>query len=208
MRVGAASRPVILERLCRSPAAAVRPTLLRRFGRSLCKRIPETDCFALLHSERRFDLDASGLHTKYKLLMAECHPDRFSRQGEIAVQEASDRASKITDAYTILRYPHRRAVHLLSLLGTPLSEEMSGDALGQAFLMEILDVREELEDAADDAERLAALRQANQSRMDALISELELAFSTSQLEAALQLTAQLQYLQRIEEEIHRCAPVQ
>eukprot|EP00966_Prymnesium_polylepis_P218871 5065082-Prymnesium_polylepis.1 len=107
--------------------ASRRPTL--RLARALCQ-LAEPDCFALLGAERRFDLDAAQLHRSYKALMTDCHPDRFSGQGEAAIREAGDRASQITDAYTVLRYPHRRAVHLLGLLGAPITEEMGGDALG------------------------------------------------------------------------------
>ena len=134
---------------------ARRAPLLRRLGRPLCERASEPDCFALLQTERRFDLDESQLHRDYKALMAGCHPDRFSAQGEQAVQEAGERASQITDAYTVLRYPHRRAVHLLSLLGAPLTEEMGGDDLGPGFLMEIMEIREELEESGTDAARPA-----------------------------------------------------
>ena len=182
--------------------SARRSSHFRRLTRALCDRASESDCFALLRTERRFDLDESQLHREYKALMADRHPDRFSGQGEQAVQEAGDRASQITDAYSVLRYPHRRAVHLLGLLGTPLTEDMGGEDLGPGFLMEIMEIREELEESGTDAARLSNLRQANQQRVDELRGELAEAFGGSELERARALTARLQYLQRIEEEIH------
>ena len=46
-----------------------------------------------------------------------------------------------------------RAVHLHELLGTPLDEGTSGDVLGGEFLMHIMEVREELEEAAKEANK-------------------------------------------------------
>ncbi|KAL3912270.1 MAG: hypothetical protein SGPRY_008392, partial [Prymnesium sp.] len=153
---------------------------------------------------RRFNLDGSVLHAKYKALVAQHHPDRAASQGERAVQEANEAAAQITEAYSVLRHPHRRAAHLLSLLGMPITEEMNGAELGATFLSEVMEVREMLEESAGDALSMAAARQANQARVDEICGELQLAFDGSDLERARVLTAQLQYLQRIEEEINSC----
>ena len=79
-------------------------------------------------------------------------------------------------------------------------EADDGALLGPPFLMEIMELREELE-ASPDEGRLAELRKRNQRRLEELGSELALAFAASQLEDARRLTAELQYLHRIEEEI-------
>jgi len=94
-----------------------------------------------------------------------------------------------------------RAVHLLELLGTPLDEGTSGDVLGGEFLMHIMEVREELEEAGVEPSRLQALRDANQQAMDELHAQLRDAFDEARdVELARALTARLQYLQRVEEE--------
>ena len=101
----------------------------------------------------------------------------------------------------------RRATHLLELLGRPLSEEDgAGELLGPAFLMEVMELREELEDAPDEA-RLVVLRERNQAQLEALGSELAVAFASLQLDEARKLAAQLQYLNRIHEEIDVQTPV-
>ena len=74
--------------------------------------------------------------------------------------------------------------------------------------MEVMEVREELEETAGDAARLALLRRSNQQQVGVLYEEMTEAFSSAQLERARTLTARLQYLQRIEDEIHeRTEPV-
>ena len=120
-----------------------------------------SDHFSLLSLQRRFDLDEAELQRTYKRLMAECHPDRFGQSSEAERAAAADRAAAITDAYSVLCRPYQRATHLLELLGAPLTEEdgTSGGAalLGPEFLMEVMELREELE-ARPAAPRLLELR--------------------------------------------------
>lgn len=140
--------------------------------------------------------------------MGDAHPDRQGHLDAAGQQAAADRASDITDAYTVLRAPHQRAVHLLELLGTPLNEETGGSVLGPDFLMAIMEVREALEAAGTDPPRLHALRSDNQLAVDALLKDLAAAFGSQDLAEARKLTARLQYLQRIEEEIAARVPVE
>ena len=136
---------------------------------------------------------------------ARLHPDRFGTASQEEQQEKADQASSVTDAYSELKQPHRRASHLLELIGGALTEGDNGALLGPPFLMEIMELREELE-ASPDEGRLAELRARNRSQLDALIQELALAFLNSQLDDARRLTAELQYLQRIHEEIDAQTP--
>ena len=61
--------------------------------------------------------------------------------------QVADQAASVTDAYSELKQPHRRASHLLELIGGPLTEGDNGSLLGPPFLMEIMELREELEGA-------------------------------------------------------------
>ena len=138
------------------------------------------------------------------VLQAEAHPDRHSQADASQQQAIADKASEITDAYAILKQPHLRATHLLELHGLPLNEETGGEVVGMDFLMDIMEVREELEEANNDPETLRTLRDANQQAMSELLEQLAAAFdddATSDLERARALTARLQYLHKIEEEI-------
>lgn len=170
------------------------------------------DRFELLQVERRFDLDDKQLHGAYKALMADAHPDRHGTSAPEERQAAADHASELTDAYSILRAPHLRATHLLELLGAPLTEETHSDVLGPTFLMMVMEVREELEEAGTELPRLQELREENRVRVGDILAELTVAFesaktSADELENARALTARLQYLQRIEDEIHARTPV-
>ena len=73
--------------------------------------------------------------------------------------------------------------------------------------MQVMEVREELEEAGTQPARLQALRAANDVAVGELHVLLGGAFASQDLEQARSLTAQLQYLQRIEDEIHARMPV-
>lgn len=144
-------------------------------------------------------------------MQAEAHPDRHGSADVSAQQAIADHASDITDAYAVLKAPHLRATHLLELLGAPLDEDTGGDVLGPGFLMHIMEVREELEEAGSQPEILQSLLQANQASISDLLEELTPAFDDDDapdLERARTLTAQLQYLNKIDEEITRRLPVE
>lgn len=144
-----------------------------------------------------------------RITQAEAHPDRHGQASPSEQQRVADHASDITDAYATLKLPHLRATHLLELLGAPLDENTSGEVLGPGFLMHVMEVREELEEAGAQPSRLQALREANDQTMAALYVELGAAFDdTGEVENARALTARLQYLQRIQDEIHTRMPIE
>ena len=77
--------------------------------------------------------------------------------------------------------------------------------------MHVMEVREELEEAGSRIEVLQDLLQANQSSIAELLEQLSPAFddvANADLERARMLTAQLQYLNKIDEEITKRLPVE
>ena len=175
--------------------------VLLRCSARRCSSGVAADLFAALHVERRFDLEESSLHRAYKDIMVVNHPDRFAGQDEGAQQAAADVSSSATHAFTVLKHPHRRAMHLLELLGQPLDED-SGGLLDGAFLMEVMEAREALEDGPG-LPRLRDLRAHNDAQVGGVSDALAAAFHERRLEDARVLTAKLQYLQRIDDEIAR-----
>ena len=195
---------------------ALRATLAARTLCSSSAAIP--DHFAALGVGRSFSLDEAALKAGYLRLMAEHHPDRHTRGTATEQSGSADRSADVTRAFSVLTQPHRRAVHLLELLGAPLVEETNGTALlGVEFLSEIMDKRFEVDDPATTEDRLKELQEENNKAMQAILSDLDTAFSCvdvsgnrvqkneggangslpAKLEEARILTAKLGYLQRI-----------
>lgn len=122
------------------------------------------DPFAALGLEPRFDLDPRALEDRFRERSREIHPDRFVGAPAAERTQALIRTRALNDAYQVLRRPQRRAEALLARAGVAIGDR---EVLAPAFLMEILELREELAGAraADDGPtvtRLAATMRARQ----------------------------------------------
>jgi molecular chaperone HscB len=156
--------------------------------------------FQILGLEHSFAIDPDRLKQSYRNLMIDFHPDKHSLK-DIEVQEAFEKqASAVTRAYDILKHPHTRATHLLEVLGHPMEDQSTGDLVGMVFLMEIMEAREIIDSTVGDDE-LRPLLLENQKEIDETSELLSRAFEQTNLEKALELTAQIQYFTRIDETI-------
>lgn len=159
--------------------------------------------FVHFHSQtkRSYDIEQNDLKATYKKLMNEFHPDRHTLKSQAEQEEAAQQASKISRSYEVLSDNHERALHLLDLGGMPMEDDISGDILGHAFLMEVMELREEIDDAVDE-KQLQMLQKNNRERIDDTCQKLSLAFQQNDLGEAKRLTAMLQYWKRIDELIN------
>lgn len=101
------------------------------------------DPFAALDLSRDYDIDRARLQRAYLTEAAKWHPDRFS--DPVKRSEAEQRSAEINRARVMLEDDEQRADALLMLLGGPGKSD--DKSLPDDFLMEILDVRQELEEA-------------------------------------------------------------
>jgi len=164
------------------------------------------DPFAVLGLEPRFDLDSTQLEARFHERSREVHPDRFvgAPAGQRAAALVQTRA--LNDAYQVLKKPQRRAEHLLARHGVAIDER---ERLEPGFLMEILELREELADArvANQLERVKALgadmRRRQQMMVDGLaprFGQLGRADDAAVLAAIKHDLITLRYLSRYVEE--------
>lgn len=68
-------------------------------------------------------------------------------------------------------------------------------------MLEIMELREMVEDSTGDVPKLKHLREENNQRIDQTIKELSSAFENQNFNDAMRLTATLQYWNRINETI-------
>jgi len=104
------------------------------------------DPFALFSLPASFDVDATALEQTYLAKSRAAHPD-FHAADEAAQGQAVEESSRLNEAYTILKTPILRAEHLLDRLGGPSGLEVRD--MPPEFLMEIMDLREEIEDVRE-----------------------------------------------------------
>jgi molecular chaperone HscB len=162
----------------------------------------DDDDFTLFGLVPRFALDLGELDSRWRALQAEVHPDRFVSEGTASQRLAMQWAMRVNQAYRRLKDPLQRGAYLCELRGTPIDAE-NNTAMPTAFLMQQMEWREALEDAADasqvealDAE--VARYQAGQ--IESLRQKLDEQDDTAA--AAAQVRA-LMFVNRFRDDIHR-----
>ncbi|MBS0909030.1 co-chaperone HscB [Tatumella sp. JGM118] len=100
--------------------------------------------FTLFDLPESFELDTTALSDKFQSLQRQYHPDRFATAPEAERLKALQHAATINQGYQALRKPLSRAEYLLSLHGFDINNEQH-TLRDTAFLMEQLELREELE---------------------------------------------------------------
>lgn len=112
----------------------------------LLLRMESFDPFAVLGLERRFDLDAAAVDRAYLERSAASHPDMAAQHAMADMgSEDDEQIAELNRARQVLGDPEQRAVVLWKLWGGVESKDMPAE-----FLMEMMEVREEIERAAGD----------------------------------------------------------
>lgn len=174
--------------------------------------------FRLLGVPARFAVDPDALEAAMKRLQKILHPDKFSTRSETERAHSADQASLVNRAYAVLRDPLARAKYMLRGRGAGIGEDegAGGGASGEGtglidpeLLMEVMETREAIEEAAEDADpesrrrRLRAIddeaAEKEASRVAAVADALDGGDAT--LDAARRATVELTYLARVRAEI-------
>lgn len=130
--------------------------------------------------------------------MTKYHPDRHTLKSLTEQEDTAEKATTITRSFAVLQDDHERALHLLELGGMRMEDNISGEILGGEFLMEVMELREEIDNTTSEVE-LKKLFADNKERMNNTCEKLGVAFSQNDLQEAKRLTAMLQYWKRIDE---------
>jgi len=125
---------------------------------------------------RQHRVDPSDLERRFRERSRQLHPDRFARAPARERRISLERATRLNDAYRVVRDPRRRAAYLLALLG---AESAAGAGTREApeFLEEQLELREELACARRSADervprRIAATVRERLAAIDAEVARL------------------------------------
>lgn len=130
----------------------------------------EQDHFERLGLPRRFALAADELEQLYLQKSREVHPDLAGD-----TPESLQAASRLNEAYAVLKDPFRRANYLHQLAGGPSANEVKQPPAD--FLEEMLDLRMQVEEAKMDADVRrqldADLKSRRQAMLDRVGAELD-----------------------------------
>lgn len=152
-----------------------------------------------------FEVDISSLTGRYRDLQRSVHPDRFANASDRDRRLSMQQASLVNEAHRALKDPLQRARYLLSLNGIDIHDE-SNTVMDGMFLMEQMELREELDAITGKADPLAALAEfiaGIESRIAERVEKLSNLFAAvndESLQQAHKLSLQLQFLYRLREE--------
>jgi len=119
---------------------------------------------------------------------------------------ASTLSSLVNHAYTTLRNPYQRALHILELHGRPIDEHSGEQVTDPELLMEIMEIRESLEEC-QSLTQLKEFAHANNEQLQKLYGEIREAEKRQDIEGMRDIVIKLSYYKNIEEEIHKLMPV-
>ncbi len=108
--------------------------------------------FELFDLPVQLKVDAVSLHKKFIELSKKYHPDYFATQSTEKQSESLERSASLNKAYKVFKDPDEIIKYVLQSKG--LLEEEEKYQLPQAFLVEMMEVNEELAELQDESARL------------------------------------------------------
>lgn len=143
-----------------------------------------------------YAVDQELLADRFLALQKEVHPDRFAARTDQEKRLAMQWTTLVNTANETLRAPLPRAIYLLELRGIELEHNPS---LPPAFLMEQIDLREQLESIEEGGGNLEEL-DAFRRKMNQVMSEVQAEFRDALDEdpgKAEQVVYELQFLSKL-----------
>ena len=167
---------------------------------------PGKNHFELFGLPVSFDVDTDDLTSRYRELQRRVHPDKFANAPDQERRLSLQMTALVNEAYQTLMDPVRRGRYLLSLRGVDMDGE-TDTAMDPAFLMEQMELREQLEEVrqvANPGKQLVELANRIDQRMQETIDRLRSALerdSSQETRHARNLVREMQFLQKMHHEI-------
>lgn len=157
--------------------------------------------FSLFGLPERFAIDMVQLDTAYRNVQAQVHPDRFAHRPEAERRVAMQWATLANEAFRTLKNPLTRATYLLSKHGVE-QDTHRNTAMSPAFLMQQMEWRESVENAAKDPKELNRLRQELHRDERVMLDDLKCALDEdADLSQAAELVRRLMFMEKLRHEI-------
>jgi molecular chaperone HscB len=154
------------------------------------------DPFETLGIEPKFDIDLRAVEQRHRDLSKALHPDRYAGAPAAERRLSLSRAIDVNEAWRAVRDPVEVS-------------ETSAPKPSPELLMEMMEVREELSDAARsrDAAKVAKLARSMSARQDATLQSLGSRIGAAKgdpgnLQAVLPILGELRYIRRFLEEVN------
>jgi len=150
------------------------------------------------------ELDISLLKEKNRELQSQIHPDRFANSPDAEKRQAMQLTSLINEAFETLKSPVSRLQYMLTLKGVDMNAE-TDTSMDGLFLMEQMELREEIADIRNQADPLDVLDTMTadlKTKSVELITDFNLAFQNDELDNGREIVRKLQFLNKAQKEIN------
>jgi molecular chaperone HscB len=150
-----------------------------------------------------FDVDRAQLQSELRRLQASFHPDRHVNGSDRERRMSVQVASWINQAQETLQDPVKRSRYLLEISGAEVVDD-SATTSDTGFLMEQLELREEIEACREGADGLRRSQQVADrlaQRADQLARDFVDSFTAGDLALATQISHKMQFIQRIQQQL-------
>ena len=158
--------------------------------------------FELFAVPKSFAQDSTLLDARWKELQKEAHPDKFAAQGAAAQRIAMQWSVRINEAYQRLKDPVQRAAYLCGLNAAPINAE-NNTAMPAAFLMQQMELREALDEAATEENLDEISQQAASIRRDMLSKAEREMDQEKDFPSAAQTVRALLFIQKFQADVDR-----
>ena len=155
-----------------------------------------------------YNIDLATINKNYLELQRAVHPDRHanasSRDKLMSVQSAAE----INDALQTLKHPVKRAEYMLSELGVDIRAEQQ-TLQDPLFLMQQMELREELEELSSSSDPDAAIAQFEQqikqldNQYSAQLAEQLASSNEQQYQLAADNIRKLKFVYKLRDELER-----
>ena len=166
----------------------------------------ERNYFELFELPLTFDIDSADLSARYRNLQRHFHPDRYVSAPAQDRRLSLQMTAFINEAYHTLNDPMTRGRYILGLHGMGTDEE-TDTIMDPGFLVEQMELRENLEDARrtpDAGPRFAQMAQDMTRRLATATEELGRCLNENSAASRLRarsIVREMQFLRKVLQEI-------
>ncbi len=160
--------------------------------------------FELFGLDTDYAVDAGKLSARYRELQRVVHPDRFAGASEQQRRLSMQGSTLVNEAYETLRDPVARGKYLIELLGGDPDQAASNH--DPSFLMEQMELREELAEARNQPEPYTAISNIMtgiNKRINGLMAGMALALEEGGekgLVEAAEILGKMQFLKKLQQD--------
>lgn len=157
--------------------------------------------YSLFGLAESFSVDLGRLDEAYRHVQAQVHPDRFAHRPEAERRVAMQWATHANEAFRTLKNPLLRASYLLSRQGVKVDSERN-TGMSHAFLMQQMEWREAVEEAAADASALQRLARDLGRDERVMLDDLKHVIDdVPDLDKASELVRRLMFMEKLRRDI-------